>query len=129
MIAARKLRKLRAAIVIKRQQIKAVLAATITGSNGQGPQAKKQREEARFSWADHVRKMSEAQFKLRYRLDFDSFNLHRIFSGPPMWRLGMSRWRPPGILGTALGLFDRAGSQAGHGFEISCGQVALQSPQ
>jgi hypothetical protein len=30
-------------------------------------------EEAGFSWAKHVRRMTEKQFKLRYRLTFDAF--------------------------------------------------------
>lgn len=76
-LADRKLRRLRAAIAVRRQKIKAVLAATTR--TGHGPQGRKQREETFFSWKDHVRRMSEAQFKLRYRLDFDSFEeLYKI---------------------------------------------------
>ena len=41
---------------------------------GQGPQAAKEKPDEVFSWDDHVRRMDEDQFKLRYRLDFDSFH-------------------------------------------------------
>ena len=40
---------------------------------GQGPQGAKQREQHAFSWNDHVLRLTEAEFKLRYRLDFDAF--------------------------------------------------------
>ena len=40
---------------------------------GQGPQGKKRRPKHHFSWSEHVLRLTEAEFKLRYRLDFDSF--------------------------------------------------------
>ena len=39
-------------------------------SGGQGPQGKKRRTESLFSWKDHVSRLTEREFKLRYRLDF-----------------------------------------------------------
>ena len=40
---------------------------------GQGPQGKKRRPKHHFTWREHVLRLTEAEFKLRYRLDFDSF--------------------------------------------------------
>ena len=40
---------------------------------GQGPQGKKRRPKHHFTWHEHVLRLTEAEFKLRYRLDFDSF--------------------------------------------------------
>ena len=49
----------------------AVCAALRPG--GQGPQGKKL-PVRHFSWADHVARLNEAQFKRRYRLTWPSFN-------------------------------------------------------
>ena len=46
------------------------MAATQLLSGGQGPQGKKRRTESLFSWKDHVSRLTEREFKLRYRLDF-----------------------------------------------------------
>ena len=44
--------------------------------DGRGPQAKKvNREKEPFSWDAHVQKFTESDFKQRYRLDFDSFQV------------------------------------------------------
>ena len=39
-----------------------------------GPQGKKRRPMSFFSWSDHVHRLSERDFKLRYRLDRASFD-------------------------------------------------------
>ena len=50
-------------------------AALALQTDGQGPQGPKHRPEqdSLFSWAKHVRRMNEAQFKLRYRMTYDAF--------------------------------------------------------
>ena len=65
-----RVRKLRIAAATRRRQI---LAALLTRSGGQGPQGAKYRTESPFSWNDHVKRLTESEFKLRYRLDFDAF--------------------------------------------------------
>ena len=62
----RRMRRVHAATAARRRQIMAVLAA----ADGQGPEGKKRREKVFFCWSDHVERMTAAQFKLRYRLDF-----------------------------------------------------------
>ena len=64
-------RRLAIAAAIRRRQ---VVAAIQLLSGGQGPQGKKRRTESLFSWKDHVSRLTEREFKLRYRLDFDAFN-------------------------------------------------------
>jgi hypothetical protein len=49
----------------------AAIAAAMDGS--QGPSGKKHRPLQQFSWEEHVLRFTEDEFKLRYRLDFDSF--------------------------------------------------------
>ena len=66
----RRMRRVHAATAARRRQIMAVLAA----ADGQGPEGKKRREKVFFCWSDHVERMTAAQFKLRYRLDFEGFN-------------------------------------------------------
>jgi len=68
-IRQRKLRRLQAAVAIRRRQIRAALA----GEAGQGPQGSKRRETSFFSWTDHLARMTERDFKLRYRLDYNGF--------------------------------------------------------
>ena len=70
MLRQRALRRLHAAVAVRRKLIGAALQA---GEAGHGPQGSKRRETTFFSWCDHVARMSEAQFKLRYRLDYDGF--------------------------------------------------------
>ena len=49
-------------------------AAVLGLGGGQGPQGKKHKSQGgEFSWDLHVLRLTEAEFKLRYRLDFDSF--------------------------------------------------------
>ena len=60
-------RRLAIAAAMRRRQ---VVAAIQLLSGGQGPQGKKRRTESRFSWKDHVSRLTEREFKLRYRLDF-----------------------------------------------------------
>ena len=40
---------------------------------GRGPQGKKRRDPAPFSWAEHVLRLNEKEFKQRYRLNHESF--------------------------------------------------------
>ena len=56
---------------MRRRQVAAAIQLL---SGGQGPQGKKRRTESLFSWKDHVSRLTEREFKLRYRLDFDAFN-------------------------------------------------------
>ena len=89
-----------------------VMAATQLLSGGQGPQGKKRRTESLFSWKDHVSRLTEREFKLRYRLDFDAFNKlvkiirrditvtseqqARLAKWPPLPRLSSSAAQLPG---------------------------------
>ena len=50
-----------------------VAATGLCIGGGQGPCGRKRRELAHFSWEDHLLRLTEAEFKLRYRLNFDSF--------------------------------------------------------
>ena len=50
-----------------------VVAAASLQHVGQGPQGKKMAVRE-FSWGDHVARLTEAQFKRRYRLTWPSFN-------------------------------------------------------
>ena len=76
MDAALRLRKRRRA---KRQLLamgahrRLIAAALAAADGGQGPAGKKRRPKTAFSWTDHVQNMDEDEFKLRYRLDYDSF--------------------------------------------------------
>ena len=49
----------------------AAVHATQQRGDGQGPQGKKHRPQHKFSWRDHVHKFTAAEFKKRYRLDFN----------------------------------------------------------
>ena len=40
---------------------------------GRGPQGKKRRDKTPFIWEEHVLRLTELEFKQRYRLDYDSF--------------------------------------------------------
>ena len=51
----------------RRRQVVAALAAVGYFNDGQGPQGTK-RKGLLFSWADHVKRLTDAEFKLRYRL-------------------------------------------------------------
>ena len=50
-----------------------VAATGLCIGGGQGPSGRKRRELAHFSWEEHLLRLTEAEFKLRYRLNFDSF--------------------------------------------------------
>ena len=59
---------------LARRRRMVVAQQDVIPGGGQGPQGPKLKpEEAGFSWAKHVRRMTEKQFKLRYRLTFDAF--------------------------------------------------------
>ena len=62
-------REIQAAVAQRRR----VVGAWEMMQGGQGPQGAKQREQHAFSWDEHVRRLTEPEFKLRYRLDFDAF--------------------------------------------------------
>ena len=46
----------------------AAIAAAVDGKD-----CKKRKDPSPFSWTDHLLRMTESEFKLRYRLNFDSF--------------------------------------------------------
>ena len=66
----RKVRAQKVAAAIRRRQIILALQAL---SAGKGPQGPKYCSESQFSWTDHIRRLDEREFKLRYRLDYDAF--------------------------------------------------------
>lgn len=68
--AKRKARRMAVAVAVHRRRVVAALDQLRT--DGRGPQGRKQRE-VPFSWEDHLMRLTEADFKLRYRLDIDSF--------------------------------------------------------
>ena len=63
-------RRLKVAVAVQRRRVVAALAAL---ESGQGPAGRKRRESP-FCWEDHLARLTEAEFKARYRLDFDSFH-------------------------------------------------------
>ena len=64
-------RLLSIAAAVRRRQVAAAMQLL---GGGQGPQGKKRRRRSRFSWTDHLLRLTESEFKLRYRLDFDAFS-------------------------------------------------------
>ena len=64
-------RLLSIAAAVRRRQVAAAMQLL---GGGQGPQGKKLRRRSRFSWTDHLLRLTESEFKLRYRLDFDAFS-------------------------------------------------------
>ena len=72
--AIRKARLLRVAVAVQRRRVAAALQA-LDSSGGQGPQGKKHREETYFSWLDHLARLTPDEFRLRYRLDYDTFDV------------------------------------------------------
>ena len=69
-LAAQRLRRIKVAVAARRKQVAAAVAAF--SSCGQGPQGKK-RHEAAFSWEDHLARLTEDEFKQRYRLTWPAF--------------------------------------------------------
>ena len=67
--ANQRLRRLRIAAAVRKRRVLAALAVTEDVAC-KGPQGKKHRPQHNFSWRDHVRKFTAAEFKKRYRLDF-----------------------------------------------------------
>ena len=63
-------RRLRVLVASRRR---VVAAGVHLVSSGQGPQGSKRPDEDPFSWTDHVARLSEDEFKQRYRLTFDAF--------------------------------------------------------
>ena len=53
-------------------QRRQITAAVNLLEGGQGPQGKKRRESP-FRWADHLARLTEKEFKERYRLTYDAF--------------------------------------------------------
>lgn len=69
-ILRKRARRLAIAAAVRRRQ---VVAAMQFSSAGQGPQGAKRCKVSQFSWTDHVLGLTEREFKMRYRLDFDAF--------------------------------------------------------
>ena len=65
-----KRRKLEAAI---RRRRALIVLHRMRAQRRQGPQGPKRREKTTFSWRDHLARLTEKDFRLRYRLDIDSF--------------------------------------------------------
>ena len=62
--------------VVRRRRLAAAAAIRRQKS---GPRGKKRRPFSFFSWTDHLHRLSERDFKLRYRLDRASFDhLHSL---------------------------------------------------
>ena len=68
--AVKKARRLKLAVAVQRRR---AAAAIMLLMNGQGPQGRKRRPQSPFSWEDHVARLTEPEFKQRYRLNWDSF--------------------------------------------------------
>ena len=63
-----------AMVAITRRWLAAsAVANSASSGGGQGPQGPKLKDKAPFVWADHVRRFTDATFKLRYRLRADYF--------------------------------------------------------
>ena len=63
-----------ATIMARRRVVSFLLPALL--KDGRGPQGKKSRgDKPPFSWELHVRRFNEEEFRRRYRMDFDSFNV------------------------------------------------------
>ena len=63
----------------------AAAAAVFPQEGGQGPGGKKVKVKE-FSWAEHVRRLTESQFQRRYRLNWRSFyKLLKIIARAPPW--------------------------------------------
>jgi len=65
---------LHAAVAHRRRATVAALHHFASGSSGQGPQGSKVKFDTEFSWSDHVARLSDRDFKLRYRLTLPAFN-------------------------------------------------------
>ena len=66
---------LHAAVAHRRRCFVAALNHFAAGhSSGQGPQGPKVRFDTEFSWRDHVARLTDRDFKLRYRLTLPAFN-------------------------------------------------------
>ena len=69
-----RLRKAAAAATVRRRVVADLLPFLC--HDGRGPQGKKRRREGTpFSWDAHLLLLTEEEFKRRYRLDFDRFNV------------------------------------------------------
>ena len=63
-----------ATMMARRRVVSFLLPALL--KDGRGPQGKKSRgDKPPFSWELHVRRLNEEEFRRRYRMDFDSFNV------------------------------------------------------
>ena len=60
-----------AASAAHKRRMAAAAAAIFPQEGGQGPVGKKHKVKE-FSWAEHVRRLTETQFQLRYRLNWRS---------------------------------------------------------
>ena len=63
-----------ATMMARRRVVSFLLPALL--KDGRGQQGKKSRgDKPPFSWELHVRRLNEEEFRRRYRMDFDSFNV------------------------------------------------------
>ena len=63
-----------AALIARRRRVVVVAATLLLRKGGQqGPQAAKRKDKSPFIWSDHVDRLTEAEFKLRYRLSAEAF--------------------------------------------------------
>ena len=70
-----------AAAAAHKRCMAAAAAAISPQAGGQGPGGKKEKVKE-FSWAEHVRRLTETQFQRRYRLNWRSFyKLLKIIDG------------------------------------------------
>ena len=70
-----------AASAAHKRRMAAAAAAIFPQEGGQGPVGKKHKVKE-FSWAEHVRRLTETQFQRRYRLNWRSFyKLLKIIDG------------------------------------------------
>ena len=62
------------ALAIKKRCMAAAAALLSAMSSGQGPQGEKQRtERCQFSWENHMGRLTESEFKLRYKVTVHAF--------------------------------------------------------
>lgn len=78
-----------AAVLARRRRA----AAAAAKRQKSGPHGKKRRPMSYFSWADHLNRLSERNFKLRYRVDRASFDhLHERLKSSIGRTRGGSSW-------------------------------------
>ena len=74
------------------QQRRKLVAAVLLCNGGQGPQGRKARRQMKFSWAEHVGPLTEAEFR-RYRFTFEGFN-ELLDKNVTISSFMMKNWQP-----------------------------------